>query len=71
LLKKLWERSFIESNEEVFDEEDLLWFSVHDVMRDLSFYILEKDSGAPPAKQLNLIKQVKIWKPSPRSGKQH
>ncbi len=54
LLKKLWERSFIESNEEVSDEEDLLWFSVHDVMRDLSFYILEKDSGAPPAKQLYL-----------------
>jgi hypothetical protein len=55
LLNKLWERSFIESHGEVdSDEEDLLTFKVHDVMRDLAFYILEKDSGTPPAKQLYL-----------------
>ncbi|KAH8936854.1 hypothetical protein BDL97_17G107100 [Sphagnum fallax] len=52
LLNKLWERSFIESNEEISDEERFLWFKLHDVMRDLAFYILENDSGAPAAKQL-------------------
>ncbi|KAH8936860.1 hypothetical protein BDL97_17G107600 [Sphagnum fallax] len=52
LLHKLWERSFIESNEEVADEEGFLWIKLHDVMRDLAFYILEKDCGTPPAKQL-------------------
>ncbi|KAH8936877.1 hypothetical protein BDL97_17G108800 [Sphagnum fallax] len=48
------ERSFIESNEEVSDEEGLPWFKLHDVMRDLAFYILENDSGTTPAKQLYL-----------------
>jgi hypothetical protein len=48
------ERPFIESNEEVSDEEGLPWFKLHDVMRDLAFYILENDSGTPPAKQLYL-----------------
>jgi hypothetical protein len=53
LLNKLWERSFIESHGEVgSDEGDLLRFKVHDVRRDLAFYILEKDYGTPPAKQL-------------------
>jgi len=52
LLNKLWRRSFIESNVEVFEKEDFLWFKLHDVMRDLAFYILENDSGTPPAKQL-------------------
>jgi hypothetical protein len=53
LLNKLWERSFIESHGEVgSDEGDFLRFKVHDVMRDLAFYILEKDYGTPPAKQL-------------------
>jgi hypothetical protein len=51
LLKKLWKRSFIES-----DEEDLLTFKVHDVMRDLAFYILENDSSTPLAKQLYLYR---------------
>jgi len=54
LLNKLWRRSFIESNVEVSDEEYDLWFKVHDVMRDVAFYILETDSGTPPAKQLYL-----------------
>ncbi|KAH8950324.1 hypothetical protein BDL97_10G079200, partial [Sphagnum fallax] len=36
----------------VLDEEDFLVFKVHDVMRDLAFYILEKDCGVPRAKQL-------------------
>ncbi len=53
LLNKLWERSFIESHGEVgSDEGDFLRFKVHDVMRDLAFYILEKDCGTPTAKQL-------------------
>jgi len=53
LLSKLWERSFIESNGQVgSDVRYFLTFSVHDVMRDLAFYILEKDCGTPPAKQL-------------------
>ncbi|CAM6027687.1 unnamed protein product [Sphagnum balticum] len=56
LLNNLWRRSFIESNVEVSDEEDMLWFKLHDVMRDLAFYILEKDSGMPPAKQLYLYR---------------
>jgi hypothetical protein len=52
LLKKLWERSFIESNGQFeSDECYLLNFKVHDVMRDLVFYVLEKDGGTPPAKQ--------------------
>ncbi len=53
LLNKLWRRSFIESHREVdSDGGDLLRFKVHDVMRDLAFYILEKDCGTPPGKQL-------------------
>jgi hypothetical protein len=54
LLNKLWRRSFIESNIEVQDMEVCLWFKLHDVMRDLAFYILENDRGTPPAKQLYL-----------------
>jgi disease resistance protein RPS2 len=54
LLNKLWERSFIDSFIGEVDpvEGDFLRFKVHDVMRDLAFYILEKDCGTPPAKQL-------------------
>ncbi len=55
LLNKLWRRSFIESNVGVQDIEQMLWFKVHDVMRDLAFYILD-DSGTPPAKQLYLYR---------------
>ncbi|CAK9870248.1 unnamed protein product [Sphagnum jensenii] len=46
LLKKLWEKSFIESNRQ-FDSDEchLLNFKVHDVMRDLAFHVLEKDCG--------------------------
>jgi hypothetical protein len=54
LLKKLLERSFIESDVEVSDEEDFWCFKVDDVMRDLACYILENDNGTPPAKQLYL-----------------
>jgi len=50
LLKKLWRRSFIESEGKV--DSNLLSFKLHDVMRDLAFYIIENDSGTPPAKQL-------------------
>jgi Leucine-rich repeat (LRR) protein len=50
LLNKLCRRSFIESHGEVdSDEDDFLTFKVHDVMRDLAFYIVE--NGKPPAKQ--------------------
>ncbi|KAH8936865.1 hypothetical protein BDL97_17G107800 [Sphagnum fallax] len=56
LLNKLWRRSFIESNVEVSDEKGFWLFKLHDVMRDLAFYILENDSGTPPAKQLYLYR---------------
>jgi disease resistance protein RPS2 len=39
-----------------FEDEHFLGFKVHDVMRDLAFYILENDSGTPPAKQLYLYR---------------
>jgi len=53
LLNKLWRRSFIKSHREVdSDGGDLLRFKVHDVMKDLAFYILGKDCGTPPRKQL-------------------
>ncbi|CAK9879439.1 unnamed protein product, partial [Sphagnum jensenii] len=56
LLNKLLERSFIESPGEIgpslIPMDNLLRFKVHDVMRDLAFYILEKDCGTPPGKQL-------------------
>jgi Leucine-rich repeat (LRR) protein len=53
LLNKLGRQSFIESHTEVLEGGgDLLMFKVHDVMRDLDFYILEKDCGTAPAKQL-------------------
>ncbi|CAK9231184.1 unnamed protein product [Sphagnum troendelagicum] len=57
LLNKLWERSFIESRGEIHHslidmEYNPLRFKVHDVMRDLAFYIQEKDCGTPPGKQL-------------------
>jgi hypothetical protein len=57
---------------EVSDEEGLLWFKVHDVMRDLAFYVLENDSGTPLAKQLlSLWRSSKFGKKSPKSGKQY
>ncbi len=72
LLNKLLRRSFMESNGEVSDEEGLLWFKVHDVMRDLAFYVLENDSGTPLAKQLlSLWRRSKFGKKSPKSGKQY
>jgi hypothetical protein len=53
LLKKLCERSFIESNGQ-FDSNIcyMLNFKVHDVMRDLAFYILKNDGGTPRAENL-------------------
>jgi disease resistance protein RPS2 len=53
LLKKLCERSFIESNGQ-FDSNIcyMLKFKVHDVMRDLAFYILKNDCGTPRAENL-------------------
>jgi Leucine-rich repeat (LRR) protein len=57
LLKELWERSFIESNGQFCSDQCyLLNFKVHDVMRDLAFYLLEKDCGTPHAKQLYLYR---------------
>ncbi len=53
LLNKLVRRSFIEVNcwggSSIWvDHVDFVMFKVHDVMRDLAFYILN-DSGIPPA----------------------
>ncbi len=56
LLSKLSRRSFIESNIEVSDDKRFQWFKLHDVMRDLAFYILKNDTGTPPAKQLYLYR---------------
>jgi disease resistance protein RPS2 len=56
LLSKLSKRSFIESKIEVSDDDRFQTFKLHDVMRDLAFYILENDSGTPPAKQLYLYR---------------
>jgi Leucine-rich repeat (LRR) protein len=52
---KWWRSSSIESNVD-FEDQRFLWFKVHDVMRDLAFYILENDSGTPPGKQLYLYR---------------
>jgi Leucine-rich repeat (LRR) protein len=46
-----------ESDEELdeeLDEEVFPGYKVHDVMRDLAFYILQIDGGTTPAKQLSL-----------------
>jgi len=69
LLDKLWRRSFIESDAEVSCENDFLWFKLHDVMRDLAFYILENDSGTPPAKQLYLYRAGQNLEEIPREWK--
>ncbi|KAH9569575.1 hypothetical protein CY35_03G140600 [Sphagnum magellanicum] len=68
LLDKLWRRSFIESDAEVSCEDDLA-FKVHDVMRDLAFYIVENDSGTPPAKQLYLYRAGQNLEEIPREWK--
>ncbi|KAH9569582.1 hypothetical protein CY35_03G140900 [Sphagnum magellanicum] len=69
LLDKLWRRSFIESDAEVSCENEDLGFTVHDVMRDLAFYILENDSGTPPAKQLYLYRAGQNLEEIPREWK--
>jgi len=52
LVNKLCDRSFIESielaEEFVISDEYFLAFKIHDVMRDVAFYILENDSGVRP-----------------------
>jgi len=57
-----------ESNIEVEDIEDRLWLKLHDVMRDLAFYILENDSGASSAKQLYLLSRSKFGRIPTRVG---
>ncbi|KAH9569558.1 hypothetical protein CY35_03G139800 [Sphagnum magellanicum] len=52
----------------------ILWDSigeglVHDVMRDLAFYILENDSGTPPAKELYLYRAGQNLEEIPREWK--
>jgi len=76
LLNKLWRRSFIESNVTISGEKDIEWCKLHDVMRDLAFYILENDSATPPAKQLylyragqNLEKFPQEWQVIPKARK--
>jgi hypothetical protein len=69
LLDKLWRRSFIESDAEVSCETGFLWVKVHDVMRDLAFYILENDNGTPPAKQLYLYRPGLNLEEIPREWK--
>jgi hypothetical protein len=43
-----------EELDEKFDEEVFSQYKVHDVMRDLAFYILQIDGGTTPAQQLAL-----------------
>jgi len=43
-----------EESDEKFDEEVFPHYKVHDVMRDLAFYILQIDGGTTPAQQLAL-----------------
>ncbi|CAK9237692.1 unnamed protein product, partial [Sphagnum troendelagicum] len=43
-----------EESDEKFDEEVFRQYKVHDVMRDLAFYILQIDGGTTPAQQLAL-----------------
>jgi Leucine-rich repeat (LRR) protein len=59
--KDLEEESDEESDEDLdeewdekFDEEVFRQYKVHDVMRDLAFYILQIDGGTTPAQQLAL-----------------
>jgi hypothetical protein len=67
LINKLWKRSFIERDGEVdSDGWQLKSFKVHDVMRDLAFYILEKDCGATPAKQLYFYRAGQNLKEVPK-----
>ncbi|CAN5954589.1 unnamed protein product [Sphagnum jensenii] len=58
LLKKLCERSLIESiqleEEFVVSDEYFLEFKIHDVLRDVAFYILKNDSSVPSAELLYL-----------------
>jgi len=58
LLSMLSRRSFIESSciFGILDGRTSQQFKLHDVIRDLAFYILEHDSGTPPAKQLYLYR---------------
>jgi hypothetical protein len=68
LLNKLWKRSFIESEGEVdSDEGDLLRFKVHDVMRDLVFYIVE--NGEPLARQHYLYRACQNLEAFPQEWK--
>jgi Leucine-rich repeat (LRR) protein len=58
LLKKLCERSLIESiqleEQFVVSDEYFLKFKIHDVMRDVAFYILKIDIGVPSVELLYL-----------------
>ncbi|CAM6000953.1 unnamed protein product, partial [Sphagnum balticum] len=68
LLNKLCRRSFIESHGQVdSDEHDFLRFKVHDVMRDLAFYIVE--NGKPPAEQHYLYRAGQNLEAFPREWK--
>jgi len=63
LLNKLWERSLIEPHGDIdgsLDKWDFLKFTVHDVMRDLAFYILEKDCGMARAESLGPTIQASL-----------
>ncbi len=53
----MWRWMKSQSDEELdveFDKDVFPQYKVHDVMRDLAFYILQIDGGTTPAKQLAL-----------------
>jgi Leucine-rich repeat (LRR) protein len=70
LLKKLCERSLIESiqlaEEVVVSDEYCLRFKIHDVMRDVAFYILKNDSGGRAAELLYLYRAGQNLEEIPR-----
>jgi disease resistance protein RPS2 len=70
LLKKLVERSFIQSDGmDLLYDECLPWFKVHDVMRDFAFYVLNNGSGTPPAKELYLYREAQNLEDIPQKWK--
>jgi disease resistance protein RPS2 len=71
LLRKLWKRSLIESDQcYLLDEGNVLGedlsFNIHDVMRDLAFHILGNDRGTPPARQLYFYRAGRNLEEFPR-----
>jgi len=70
LVQKLCERSLIESIElpeaDVISDEYFLAFKIHDVMRDVAFYVLQNDSSLRPGELFNLYRAGQNLKKIPQ-----